>query len=323
MMNRSKVSLANLPTPIQKLENRSKRYRSEIYVKRDDFTGSEVSGNKIRKLEYCLEEAIRSGCNTIITRGAVQSNHCRATASACARLGLACHLLLKGDAPENPEGNYFFDHLLGARIHHVKPDQVDETAAALKKMLEDQGNSVYEMPVGASTAVGAMGYGECMEEIYRQESEMGIFFDTIVVAVGSGGTYAGLVYQNALQSGNRKIIGYAVDQSTDYFTQVVSELINRLNRINKNTVTPEIQIRDHSVGKGYAIATDEELLFYQKIAAEEGMILDPCYTGKAFYGMIRDVESGSLDDASNILFIHTGGVMGWTEVDRLRMMEFL
>src|SRR5690554_5327345 len=194
------ISLANLPTKIEKLEKLSKELGHEIYIKRDDQTGSEITGNKIRKLEYAVQEALDKGCDYLITCGGIQSNHARATAAVAAKLGLGAYLVLRGSEDNELEGNYFFDKLLGAKIRFVASEEYSnnrmEIMEEIKAKLEKEGYKPYIIPEGASNGVGSLGYCNAMEEILRQEKEIGIKFDAIAVTVGSGGTYAGLYYAN-------------------------------------------------------------------------------------------------------------------------------
>lgn len=315
----NKLNLARLNTPIQKLERLSKKYGKGIFVKRDDFTGLEASGNKIRKLEYSLEEALRLGFNCIITMGGIQSNHVRACATACAQLGLECHLVLRGDFKEF-EGNLFLDALLGAHIHVISPSMSrEEKAEELRSELEKQGKKPLIIPVGASNAQGSLGYIGCYNEISAFEAESGISFDYICLAVGSGGTYAGLWFANNINTNKKHILGFAVCDDSETFKNDISKIANDMGA--KNIDRNSIEINDKYIGRGYALASPEEIAVYKHVAGLEGLALDPCYTGKAFLGMLNEIENGELKDAKNILFIHTGGLMGWTKEHRSLLFE--
>ncbi len=307
-----KISLANLPTEIIKLEKLSSKYNKNIYLKRDDFTGAEVSGNKIRKLEYSIADALNNNCDTIITVGAIQSNHCRATAAVCARLGLECHLLLKGET-KDIEGNLFLDYILGANIHYINSDSFDNEIESLSIALKNQGKKPYLIPMGASYPIGTYGYINSFDEIMEQEKEMKIEFDLISVAVGSGGTYGGLWYGNYLHNKNKKILGFSVSQTKEYFKDTIIDILKQIDK--EITSFDSIEINDSYIGEGYAIATKDELNFYYEIGKLEGVVFDPCYTGKAFRGLINEIELGNIKE-ENILFIHTGGLMGWTKEQR-------
>ena len=188
-----RIRIANLPTRINKLEKLSREYGKNIYIKRDDMTGIEISGNKVRKLEYILAEAQDKGIDTLITAGGIQSNHARATAAVCAMYGLSCHLVLRG-RPSEIEGNFWMDYMLGAEIHVIEPGlSREEYMEGLSEKLVSEGKKPMIIPVGASNATGSLGYEGAFYEIQEQEKELGVEFDAIAVSVGSGGTYAGLL----------------------------------------------------------------------------------------------------------------------------------
>lgn len=326
-MEHSRVLIANLPTPIQKLNNLSDKYGINIYLKRDDYTGVEVSGNKVRKLEFAIGDALQKGCDTIITAGALQSNHCRATAAVCARLGLNCELVIKGEKPDDFEGNIFLSNMLGASIHYISPDSaVDEKMEEINKEISHNGKKGYIIPIGASNAVGSLGYVENIKEIIKQEKELNLEFDAIIVTVGSGGTYAGLWYTNETIENPKDIIGFSVSESSEKFTSDVKDILIDMykrdgiikEKINENRII----IKDEYVGDGYALSRSEEIEFICEMAKLEGVIFDPVYTGKAFRGMISEIESGNFDKYKNILFIHTGGLIGWTNEQRNMAMKF-
>lgn len=315
------ISLANLPTPIIKLEKLSRKYKKNIYVKRDDFTGTEVSGNKVRKLEYCMKEALDLKCDTIITTGGIQSNHCRATAAVCAELGLDCHVILRGKPNYHLEGNLFLDYILGAKVHIIGPEISREGEMdRLKNSLIEKGKKPYLIPVGASNAVGSLGYVKAYEEIKNQEKDLNLSFDTLALSVGSGGTYAGLWYRNQKEDQPKRILGLAVDNSSEEFTREVTSIVQEMDSSVENF--DSIEINDKYIGEGYAIATEEEIQFHVDVAMTEGIIFDPCYTGKAFRGLIKEIEAGNLASSENILFIHTGGLQGWTEEQRKIAVEY-
>ena len=315
-----KLTLANLPTKIYKLGRLSRELDANIYIKRDDQTGSEFSGNKIRKLEYVVKDALDKGCNLLITCGGIQSNHCRATVSVAAYLGLKSAVLLR--ISDNPpvRGNYFLDKLMGADVKFCTQDEYrhhrNEIMEEMAREYRQQGYKPYVIPEGASNAIGVMGYYNCMDEILRQEKETGITFDTIVVATGSGGTYAGLYLANELKKTGKRIIGMAVCDNTEYFTEIAYDIATGAleylpehagARIDKT----HIEIKDKYVGIGYALSRPEELEFIKKTARLEGLVLDPVYTGKAMYGVFNELQKGgNLSHRNNILFIHTGGLYG-------------
>lgn len=326
-MEHSRVLIANLPTPIQKLNNLSDKYGVGIYLKRDDFTGIETSGNKVRKLEFSIGDAIEKGYDTIITAGALQSNHCRSTAAVAAKLGLNCELVIIGEKPDVFEGNLFLCNILGANVHYISPaDSVDERMEEVKKEISLKGNKGYIIPIGASNAVGSLGYAENIKEIVKQEKELGLKFDAIAVTVGSGGTYAGLWYANDNLENPKDIIGFSVSKSTEEFTadvkNILIDMYKRDGIIKENIDENRVIIKDEYVGDGYALSKLDEIEFICEIARIEGVVFDPVYTGKAFRGMITEIERGNFNRYKNILFIHTGGLQGWTSEQRKMAMSF-
>lgn len=369
-----KLTLANLPTQIIKLERLSSQTGKNIYLKRDDQTGAELSGNKVRKLEFALAEALEQGCDLVITTGGIQSNHCRSTVAAATRLGMKSAVLLRispkdaitkpykpghtsddippkhpedrsctsQPAPEcprkdliNPEvaGNYFMDRLFGADIHFCSPSEYsssrNEIMAQLAEQYRKQGYKPYIIPEGASNAIGTLGYYGAMEEIAAQEKELGINFDAVVVASGSGGTVAGLYLANRVLGLGKKVLGVCVCDNNHYFQEIIPPMaydaVDYLDKFGKlpagKTLQEwkefckfeydEIEMVEQYVGVGYSLSCPEELEFIKSIARLEGVIFDTCYTGKGLNGLVNEVkEGGKLADCENILFIHTGGLYG-------------
>lgn len=313
-----KLDLANFPTKIEKLEKISKESGINIYIKRDDQTGSEISGNKIRKLEYSIYEAIENGCDTLITCGGIQSNHARATAAAGIKLGMRAILVLRSDETPELEGNYFLDKVIGADVRIISSDDYRERRAEIMKKIkaesDTEGHKAYIIPEGASNGIGSLGYYSAMEEIREQEKELGIKFDRIVAAVGSGGTYAGLCMGNAeFFNGEKKITGFNVCDDAEFFKKKSEEIIEEAQKyLDKSIIVKaeDMDIIDGYVGIGYAQSKPEELEFIQKTAKKEGIIFDPVYTGKAMYGMMNEIEKETFEKGENVLFIHTGGLFG-------------
>jgi len=313
-----KINIANLPTRIEKLEKLSEKLGGpNIYIKRDDQTGIETSGNKVRKLEFSVKEAIDRGCDTLITCGGIQSNHCRATAAIAAKLSLKSCLVLKGSSDEEVDGNLFLDKLLGAEIHFITPEEYKnrrmEIMKEIKISMEEKGFKPYIIPEGASNGIGGFGYYKTMEEIIDQEKELGVHFDGIVVATGSGGTYSGLLLASKILNHSGRIYGVNVCDDEEYFKskihEILNESINYLN-IDLSFSKDEIHIMDGYVGKGYALSRKEELEFISDFAKMEGIVVDPVYTGKALYGLTEEIKKGSFSECKNLLFIHTGGIFG-------------
>lgn len=323
MANMERLKLANLPTKIERLNRLSDQLGKNIYIKRDDQTGMEFSGNKIRKLEYCLAEALDKNCDYLITCGSIQSNHCRATAAAAAKLGLGVYLVLKGDENTPVEGNLFFDKMLGAEIKFVTGEEYKNKRAeimeSIKDELEKKGYKPYIIPEGASNGVGSLGYVNAMEEILEQEKEMGIKFDAIAVTVGSGGTYSGLYYGNRINNNSAVVYGFNITETKEHFQRVVIKLLEEISQYTGrkiDVVMDDIDIIDGYVGRGYALSRPEEIEFLSYLAKLEGLILDPVYTGKAMYGLVEEIKKGTFDKNENILFVHTGGIFGWSVEQR-------
>lgn len=312
-----RISLAHLPTPIQPLDRLSRKLGITLSLKRDDHTGIEFSGNKVRKLEFAVKEALDQGAEVLITCGGIQSNHARATAAVARRLGLDCHLVLRG-TPDIPDhGNLLLDQLLGAALTFMDPEDFNdrhmERMVSLQAAYAAEGKKAYLLPIGASNAIGTFGYMAAYEEILLQEQNQSTVFDTIVCAVGSGGTHAGLVLGNLIHGNRHQIIGIPIADDAAHFAPIIRGLVDEcLARVAPDISLPEkaVQFIDGYAGRGYALNTPEEMDFIRRIARDEGVVLDPVYTGKAFRGLVTELEKGSLPTARNILFIHTGGLYG-------------
>ena len=316
--NLKRLELANLPTPIAKLNLLSEELNKNIYIKRDDMTGIELSGNKVRKLEYAISEALSEGAKVLITCGGIQSNHARATVAAARMLGLKAHLVLRSNPNPKVEGNYLLDTLYGAEVTLLPPAEFDQSYLAtmnqLKEDYEQKGMPAYILPLGASNGIGNFGYCNAFAEILSQEKALGIHFDTLVCTVGSGGTYGGLFLGNYIYRAQKKIMGVNISADAPYFQKVISEIVTDSLKIlhQKEVISPEsIEILDGYAGLGYALSQPHEIDFIKDFAQKEGIILDPVYTGKAMRGLVSEVEKGTFRDAENILFIHTGGLLGF------------
>jgi len=317
------INLAKLPTPVQPLRRLSEKYGVEIYVKRDDQSGIALSGNKIRKLEFVLADALAQKADMVITCGGAQSNHCRATAIAAAMLGLNCRLLLRTPDPSNPpplEGNILLDRMAGADIVWVTPDeykQRDDLMANEAASLQSFGRKAYTIPEGASNALGALGYIRATEELVNDiTTTLGGANRpcTIINAAGSGGTSAGLILGAKIFDVNARIAGVNVCDDREYFVKAIGDICERaivdyhlgvdFNRQR------DIEIIDGYVGLGYALSQTEELELICEVARTEGIFLDPVYTGKAFYGMIQELKRDPKCLGERIIFLHTGGIFG-------------
>lgn len=311
-----KICLANIPTRIEKLERLSEELETvNLFIKRDDETGLEWSGNKVRKLEYAVKEALNHGCNLLITCGGNQSNHCRATAAVATRLGMKSCLVLRGSEESPVEGNLFIDKLLGAEIRFITPEDYAQRRNEIMKEIAAQkqleGYKSYIIPEGASNGIGSFGYYNAMIEIMEQEKAMNLKFDAVAIAVGSGGTYSGLLLGKMLTGSKVKLPGYLVGGSISYFEEAIYNIFEEFSEYFNRKVIPEredIQLLDKYIGRGYGLNNPEEIEFIKYIARLEGVIFDNVYTGKALYGLVTDIKKGLYRDCKNILFIHTGGM---------------
>jgi len=324
---------ARLPTPVEKLEKLSAELGIELWIKRDDQTGFEWSGNKIRKLEFLAQDALKKGATCLITCGGVQSNHARATAALAAKLGLRCVLFLRGEAPPKALSNNLLDRLFGAEIFYLTNEQYFEGIEDFRQLVDSQiraqGGKSYFIPEGGSNGLGAYGYAQAFAEIesQREAGEIPGAFDSIVVAHGSGGTQAGLVLGKLLAdkpASDARIVGvnvcYDKKRSFDLVKHVLWESIQKFN-LPLSFAAEDIEMIDGFVGRGYAISTKAELEFLLKVSREEGVLLDPVYTNKAMFGLYQTVKKDKNALGKRVLFIHTGGGFGlfkleeeWNEV---------
>jgi D-cysteine desulfhydrase len=312
-----RLPLAYLPTPVQPMERLSRLAGGpELWIKRDDLTGIELSGNKVRKLEFALREALDAGCDTLVTCGGIQSNHARATAAAAARLGLGCVLVLDAARAPAAQGNYLLDQWLGAEVRLIRPDQTPMRMLIMEGVcaeLAAVGRKGYILPLGASNGIGVMGYVAAMEELCAQEAELGFRFDAVVCPVGSAGTFAGLVLGRARCGHPGRVYGVPVAEDAASFRPIVRDLLEQATAIlGERWDIPEAEVRflDGYAGRGYALSRPEELDTLRQVARAEGVLLDPVYTGKAMHGLLAELARGTFAGAGRILFLHTGGLFG-------------
>ncbi|MBN2329112.1 MAG: D-cysteine desulfhydrase family protein [Candidatus Omnitrophica bacterium] len=312
----SKISLAQIPTPIHYLSRLSEEFDIDLRVKRDDLTGAALGGNKVRKLEYLLADAQSKGCDAIITCGAVTSNHARAAAVAARQVGMEAHLILAGEAPEFAHGNLQLDLLVGAGVEYISradySNNIDEILQEAAHRLRSQGKKPYVIPTGGSNSVGLLGYVEAVREMQTQCLEMKWKPDFVVCAVGSGGTYSGLFLGNSLFPITSHILGVLVCGTVSQFCDKIKKDISEACDQN-NLAVPDlsaIELVDGYIGEGYAKTNASQLQLIRKVAGAEGMILDPVYTGKTFAGLYGECLKGRIPKQANVLFIHTGGIFG-------------
>jgi D-cysteine desulfhydrase len=316
------LKLANLPTPVERM--RAVPELSDlpnVYIKRDDLTGSALSGNKVRKLEFALAEAAAADARAVVTCGGIQSNHARATAVAAARLGLRSVLVLRGAAPDESDGNVLLDRLAGAEIRFITQDEwpgVNELMAGIADELGAAGEKAYVIPEGASYPPGVFGYIKAAQEIAEAEKALGIDFDTIVSAVGSGGTSAGLIYGKRIFGLKARVLGVNVLDTPEYFAQRIAGIseafIEKYEKRYRGAswfkpILPgEVEIAGGYDGPAYAVPTAEGIDLIRTCARRLGLFLDPAYTGKAMLGLAGEATKGRWRKSDNVLFIHTGGI---------------
>jgi len=288
----------------------------KLYIKRDDLLPGSGGGNKTRKLEFCIADALDQGKNAIITCGAVQSNHCRLTAAWSAKEGLDCHLILEervaGSYKADASGNNFLFELLDVKSIDVVSGGSDMMAAMGKKAdeLAAAGQKPYIVPGGASNAIGAMGYAVCAEETMGQLNEMRLGIDHVIVPSGSAGTHAGMVVGMAGVSGGIPISGVNVSRPKDVQEEIVYNLAVELAEkigVKGGPAREDIVCFDQYVGPGYSLPTDSMVEAVKLFARTEAVLLDPVYSGKAAAGLIDLVRKGHFAEGSQVLFLHTGG----------------
>lgn len=303
------------PTPVEFLPRLTAELGGpEIWIKRDDLTGLTGGGNKTRKLEFLVADALAQGADTLITVGAPQSNHCRLAAAAAVREGLRCRLVIEERVPGtydlHASGNAFlFDLLDVERITRV--DLGADLASAMQaeaEALAREGRRGYVIPGGGSNALGALGYVVCAEEIVRQSFDLGVPFDRVVVASGSAGTHAGLAVGLEAFSAGARLTGVNVRRPRDVQQKNVSTLAEECARLlGVSPPASAIEAQDRWVGPGYSLPTPEMIEAVRLLARLEGILLDPVYTGKAMAGLIGMVRSGEIAGDEKVLFVHTGG----------------
>jgi L-cysteate sulfo-lyase len=321
-----RLRLAHLPTALEPLKRLSAELGGpEIWIKRDDCTGLSTGGNKTRKLEFLMAEAVAQGADTVMTQGATQSNHARQTAAFAARLGLKCHILLEdrtgsNDPNYNSNGNVFLDYLHGATIEK-RPSGLDMNAEleAVAEARRGQGAKVYTIPGGGSNATGALGYVNCALELVQQANERGLRIDHVVHATGSAGTQAGLVVGLKALNAGIPLLGIGVRAPKDKQEENVYTLAQATAQklgCPGVVVREDVTANTDYVGDGYGIPTAGGIEAIEMFARLEGILLDPVYSGKGAAGLIDLVRRGDFQADERIVFIHTGGsaaLFGYTD----------
>ena len=316
--NIPRVSLAQLPTPFYKLQNISAELGRNIYIKRDDMTGVSLGGNKVRKLEYLLADAMQKGCDVVLTTGGAQSNHAMLTAACCRRLGIEPILVLKGRGVMGRKGNLLLEALMDVDVRFVDSDSYDDVYAEMDRIaaeLRAAGRNPYLVPVGGSVPLGTVGYVEAAREAFAQASARSVKIDRVVCTAGSGGTMAGMVLGAMLYGNGAKVTGIAV--CDDPFEEIVTELVNETAKLMGKdiAITPaDVDVKRYW-GAGYAQPSEEGLAAICMMAQKEGLMIDPVYTGKTFAGLIDLCKKGYIGENETVLFLHSGGAASLFAID--------
>jgi D-cysteine desulfhydrase len=306
----ARVELALLPTPLLRLDRLSRRLGVELYVKRDDLTGLLESGSKVRKLEFLVGEALQQGADTLITSGARDSNACRAVAAVAARLGLRAILAVGGDRPAGYDGNLLLGRLLGAEVRYGAQERLGELVADLAAECRAGGGRPYVVPEGAAGALGALGYVECAVELSEQIHHGAPRFDAVVIGAGSGGSHAGLLMGKQLAGLPAEIVGVPLAAPAERVRQDIEATVRAaIQRFGFAIEVPKtIHLLDGYQGGGLATVTDAELDVVVRLAGEEGLVLDPVHTARAFRGLLATLSRDPKALGPRICFIHTGGL---------------
>jgi L-cysteate sulfo-lyase len=308
-----RIHLAHLPTPLQPLHRLSAHLGGPtIWMKRDDCTGLAFGGNKTRKLEFLMAEAVQANAELVVTFGAWQSNHVRQTVAACAQLGIACEPILSASVPittnaYQTSGNFFLDHLMGARVHTTTPDKVRETYAALKAR---ETRKLYVVPTGGSNATGSLGYVDCAQELNKQLEDLDVTASTVIHASSSAGTQAGLIVGMSAANKPVPVLGINVYEANhEHMLNNVRKLVTETaEKLGIDAIGDEmININHDYLGEGYGIPTAEMLEAVTLLATLEGILLDPVYSGKAMAAMIDMIRAGRWSKDQQLVFVHTGG----------------
>ena len=299
-----KQALGLFPTPMYRLPNISQELGTNVWIKRDDLCGVALGGNKVRKLEYLLHDAKSKGYDLVMTTGQAQSNHAMLTAACALRMGLDCILLLKERGITARKGNQILNYLMGVEVRYMDTDSFEDIYDEMDRIGEELGRKVYKIPCGGSNTLGTLGYIDCMKEV----ADSGIQFDHLVCACGSGGTAAGCTLGAKLYLPGTKVMCSMVDDEP--FDVIVPRLMQEAADLLE--VSTEVPVPDllPMWGPGYSIPSTEGNEAVSMMMKLEGIVLDTCYTGKAFAGLVSRAREGFYQPDDNVLFIHTGGAGG-------------
>ena len=319
----ARVELGHWPTPLERLERLSQELEgATLWLKRDDCSGLATGGNKTRKLEFLVGNALDQGADTVITFGAIQSNHARQTAAACAKVGLRCHLVLSRRVEHNNDeyeqgGNVLLDRMLGAHLHLIEPKDTHSYYQTLRASLEAQGHSVYTIPSGGSNALGALGYSRCAVEIAQQCAALRIKPKAVIHASASAGTQAGLIYGFAKLGIDLPVVGINVfHPDPETLKKAVAKLLEDMcaqeitELGNTTALAPPleaIEVNHAYFGGAYGRANSETITAINMAAELEGLLFDPVYSGKALCAAIDQINIGNYGPEEDIILVHTGG----------------
>ena len=307
----AQISLGLFPTPMRRLENISRILGTNVWIKRDDLSGVGLGGNKVRKLEFLLAEAKARGAEIVMTTGGAQSNHAMLTAACAKRLGMTPILILKKRGVTERKGNQLLEYLMDTDVRFMDTDSYADIYAEMDRLGAELGKPYYKIPCGGSNALGALGYVKCMQEI----ADSGVHFDHIVCAEGSGGTHAGTALGARLFLPGTKVTGVMVDN--DPFDEITPAIMTEAAKLLElDTVFGREDVNlINMCGPGYAIASAEGNAAIRLMAENEGLFLDPVYTGKSFAGLVKLAREGAFRPEDNVLFIFSGGAGGLFAVD--------
>ncbi|MDD4857694.1 MAG: D-cysteine desulfhydrase family protein [Candidatus Krumholzibacteria bacterium] len=310
-----RIRINNLPTPLVELKRLSRALGGpRIFMKRDDLTGVALGGNKTRKLEFLLGEALSGKCDSVVTGGAMQSNHCRQTAAAAAAVGLECHLALGGEPPAIPEGNLLLDHIFGAIVHWCGANAKGELIPQITEDLRSRGRTPYVIPFGGSNATGAFGFVAAVSELIGQMQDADLRFDRLIVPSSSGGTHAGLVVGADVFDLAADVIGIGIDRAAPGKPSYESELAALANQVAERLGVDArydacaFRMRYDYFGGGYGVVGDAEREAIRLVGAQEGILLDPVYSARAMGALIDMIRREEFARGDSVLFWHTGGI---------------
>lgn len=318
-----RLRIGYYPTPLEEMARLREALGGgpRLFIKRDDYTGAGFGGNKVRKLDYMLAQAVADAAEVVITIGGEKSNHARVTAAMCARLGLRCILILNRAAQAGGSSlkpaSLVVDEMVGAEIHLVDSrEERRSRATEIAAQLREQGKRVLEIPLGASVPLGALGFARAMQEVMAQFAEIGVRPTHIFHSSSSGGTQAGLLAGRQLfAEEDINILGVSPDDLADDIAASVAEIVNGIHQLLKTDKykisAAQVQVLDQYIGAGYGIETPAGTTAAKLLAAREGIILDPTYTAKAFAALLDWIKDGKLTERDTVLFWHTGGQLAY------------